>query len=380
MVRRGPKGQTFDQFNEALESRAISLEVSDGGDETTISGSSLKDQFSFAFNAAKEMLLTPAFDPGEFDRLKNQSISSMQLSLDNPQYVATRELSKDLYGEKSPLGRDVTLKSLDGLTLADVKAYYDSVYRCQNAILMISGDITVADGQKVAETFLAGFPEGAPPKIDIPDMLPAPMRHIVLIDRPQSTGVSIRMGVPGYSIASNDKFAGSLAGQMLSSGIDSRLGRYVRAEKGYVYGVVAYFRPSRQPAAFVGETDTRFSTTADTITAMFKVFDDFRATPAGPQELADSKSRVAGALLLSMETTSDQAQRRIDGILNGYPVDYYDKYADRIGQVTAEEINAIAKKYIDKDKMTIIVVGPAAALEAQLKAVAPVTVIPMPEE
>src|SRR5207244_2120769 len=137
-------------------------------------------------------------------------------------------------------------------------------------------------------------------------------------------------GVRAYDIRSDEKFAGSLAGQMLSSGIDSRLGKYVRAEKGYVYGIAGYFQPGRRAGAFMGQTDTKFETTADTIEAMFKVFDDMKKEVVPEKELADAKFRVAGQLLMSMQTVEQQATRRVDAVLNGYPVDYYDKYAQRI--------------------------------------------------
>ena len=75
MVRRGPKGKTFDQFNEELESRGISLDASDGGDNTAISGNCLTEQFGTAMAATRAMLLQPAFDAEEFARLKAQLLA-----------------------------------------------------------------------------------------------------------------------------------------------------------------------------------------------------------------------------------------------------------------------------------------------------------------
>ncbi len=377
MLQRGPKGKTFDQFNEDLESRAISLDVSDGGDTTRITGSCLKEQFPFALNATKEMLLTPAFDPGEFQRLKNQATDSLRLALHTPQTVAGRELGKALYGD-TPLGRQQNLQTLAAITLDDVKQFFGQTYRLDNAILMISGDITVAEGQRAAENFLTGRPTGNLPKVDYTLPPPPKERRIILVDLPESKQSAIQIGIPAYSIHSDEKFAGSLAGQMLSSGIDSRLGKYVRAEKGYVYGVVAYFQPNRQAGAFAGETDTKFTTTADTLEAMFKVFDDLKAAPVPEKELADAKFRVAGQLVMSMETITDQTSQRINGILNDYPIDYYDKYAERIGKVTADEVKAVVNKYVNENQMVIVVVAPADSVKEQLARLGKVEIITPP--
>jgi len=88
--------------------------------------------------------------------------------------------------------------------------------------------------------------------------------------------------------------------------------------------------------------------------------------------------RVAGGMVMGMQTIGQQAQRRIEGILNGYPADYYDVYPKRIAQVTAEQIRDVMNKYVKDDQMTIIVVAPAAAVKDQLETLGPVEVIPMP--
>ncbi len=365
MVRRGPKGKTFDQFNEELESRAISLDISDSGDNTKVSGSCLKEQFAFALAETKTMLAGPAFDEGEFQRLHNQSMNSLNLALNNPPTLASRQLTQALYGD-SPLGRLTTMKSMGGLTLEDVKKFYAATYHLDGAVLVISGDVSVADGQAAAKTLLEGLPTGAEPVVDY--TLPkAGTSKIYLVDQPQARQSSIQMGVPAYSIQSDEKFIGTLANQILSGGIESRLGKYVRAEKGYVYGVDAIFSPSRHAGAFMGETDTRFETTADTITAMYKVFTDLKTADVSPAELADAKFRVSGQILMSMQTITDQAGRRLEGILNGYPADYYDKYSSRIAPITAQQIKDVMNKYVSQDKMVVVVVGQADVVKPQLE-------------
>ena len=375
MVRRGPKGKTFDQFNEDLESRAISLDVSDAGDNTVISGSCLKEQFPWALSATHDMLLNPAFDSAEFDHSKAQSLSEMQLELNKPQTLSSRALTHALYGD-SPLGRLPTMASLSSVSLDDVKQFYNQIYKATDgAVLIISGDISVDGGQAAAKTLLDGSMAGSVPAPEYTLSKPAGKETIILVDAPDAKQASIVMGEPAYSIKSDEKFAGTLASQMLSNGIDSRLGQYVRAEKGYVYGVEGVFSPNRHAGAFLGNTDTRFETVADTIQAMFKVFNDMKAAPVPAPELASAKFRVAGQLLMNMETVQDQASYRVTGILNGYPIDYYDKYADRVGTVTADQIKDAMDKYVQEDHMTIVVAGPADTLKAQLEKIAPVQVI-----
>ena len=377
MVRRGPKGKTFDQFNEDLESRAIDLNVSDGGDVTRISGSCLKEQFAYALTATRDILLTPAFDPAEFKNLQNQSVSELRLSLNNPTTLASRELTKALYGD-SPLGRLTTLPSLSALTLDDIKQYYNTIYKADGALLMTSGDISIPEGQAAAAKLLAGIPTGSLPKIDYTLPNAPAARRIILIDKPDAKQSAIRIGIPAYSIQSDEKFTGTLANQILSAGIESRLGRYVRAEKGLVYDVYAIFSPARHAGSFYGSTDTRFEKTEETVSAMFKVFDDLKAANVPNTEAADAKFRVSGSLLMSMQTVSEQADRRLEGMLNGYPADYYDRYAQRIGLITPELVRAAMNKYVLEDRMVVVVAGPAATLKPLLEKLGPVEVVTAP--
>src|SRR5688572_31393914 len=88
MLRRGAGGLTFDQLNDDLESRGITIEVGDGGDYTRVSGSSLTDQLDHALSRTRDVLLAPDFPADEFEKLKEQMVNRLNLSRENPSSVA----------------------------------------------------------------------------------------------------------------------------------------------------------------------------------------------------------------------------------------------------------------------------------------------------
>src|SRR5207237_1150254 len=187
MVRREAAGMNCLQLSGDLESRGISIDASDGGDSTRLSGSCPTEQLEHAFTRAGQILLQPNFDADDFIKLKRQSMAGLMQALSSPTTVAGRELNKAQYGD-SALGRQSTLR---------------------------------------------------------------------------------RAG-RAYDIRSDQKLAGMLAGKILYAGIDSRLGKYVRAEKGYTYGATGIFQPARHAGIFEGSVDTNPDTTAPCIEAMFK--------------------------------------------------------------------------------------------------------------
>jgi zinc protease len=379
MLRRGIKGMTFNELTQDLDSRAITISVGEGGDHTNLSGYSTTEQLEHGIERSRQILRTPTFPADEFAKLKEQSINSLQLSQESPATVASNDLTAALFGD-TPLGRYATPKSVESITLDDVKQFYQTFYKPNDAIVILSGDVTVEKGQELARKLIADWspaPSGLPEvEINLPERSSG--RRIILVDRPEGKQATVRMGVPAYTVRSDEKFPGSVASRILSSGIDSRLGKYVRAEKGLAYGVHAVFDPSRQAGDFTGATDTAIESTGDAVVAMFKVFEDMRRENVTADELNEAKSRVAGGMVMAVQTIGQQAGYRADGILNDYPIDYYDKYPQRINEVKADEVREVMKKYVIDDAMTIVVVAPAEQVKKQLEKLGPVEVVPMP--
>jgi zinc protease len=154
--------------------------------------------------------------------------------------------------------------------------------------------------------------------------------------------------------------------------------RYVRAEKGLAYHAHGVFMPGRLAGAFMGQTGTEVDKAADAITAMFEVLDKMRQSDVTGAELTDAKRRVAGGMVMQMQTVEQQAARRLDAILNDYPADYWDKYPEHVAAVTADQIREVMQKYVTPGAMQIVVVAPAAASKDKLSKLGPVQVQPMP--
>jgi zinc protease len=377
LVRRGAGGLSFAQLNEDLESRGITIEVSSGNDTTRLSGSCLTDQLDHAIRMSRTILRQPTFPADEFAKRREQVMNQLRLHQENPSSAAQDDLMETLY-DTTPLGIHQTPETVGRITLDDVKALYGSMYRPNDAVLVISGDVSVERGRELAKAILAEWQAAPMAAVDYSLPKPPEKRLIVVVDRPEGQQSTLRMGIRSYDLHNDVKFAGDLASRILSSGIDSRLGRYVRAEKGLAYSVWGMFRPGRHGGTFTAGTDTKIPSTADAVTSMFKVFDDLRTNGITDQELADAKLRVAGSMVMGMQTVAQQAGYRVEGILNGYPIDYYDQYPARIGQVTRDQVRQVMDEFVRPDRMVVVVVAPAAEVKEQLAPLGEVKVIPMP--
>jgi len=376
LMTRGAGGLTAQQFADDIEGKGISINVSDDGDVTRATAYSVVDQFDHALDRLKLVLKSPDFPENEFARLQKQAFTGLMQQLSDPGNVADRQLDTGVYGE-SPIGRNSTLESIQSITLDDVKNWYKSNYSTKDAILIFAGAIDQPKANELATKLLDGLALGEKTNVDY-TLPPIPTkRQIILVDNPTGQQSAIRIGIQGYDLSNNDRFAGSIAGQILSNGIDSRLNKVLRAEKGLTYGSYGFFRPNRHGGAFELNIDTKPETTGDAITSAFEVLETMRTGPVTEDEMNTAKRRVAGMMVLETQTIQQQAGRRVDTILNGYPIDYYDNYPAMIAAATVEQVQAVMNKYVQPDRMTIVVVAPE-SVKAQLEELGEVTVVKMP--
>ena len=377
MLTRGAADLSFQQLSEDLESRGITLSAGDGGDHTTLSGFATVEQLPHLMQRAKQVLRQPTFPPAEFAKLKAQTLSGLSQALSDPSSVAGRDLSRALYGDTA-LGRQATPATVASITLDDVKQWYEKTYRPGGAFMVVSGDATAADIDPMVETLTAGWSAGSPPTAAY-DLPPAPTtRRIILIDNPSGQQATIRMAAPAYTLTDPSKFAGSVASRVLSGGIESRMNKYLRAELGLTYGAGGYFSPGRHAGTFTVTVATKPATAGEAIVGAFKVLKKMADADIEPSELTDTQRQVAGSMVMETQTVGQQASRRVDVELNGYPIDYFDVYPQKIAAVTADQVRGVMDEYVKPDAFTIVIVGPASIIKPQVDQLGEVQVLPMP--
>ncbi len=306
LVTRGAGGLSYARFSEDLESRGIKIAVADHGDFTRLSGSCTSDQVDHGILRSRQVLLEPALPPDELAKLKAQTISGLRISLEEPGTVADQDLREALFGT-GPLGRHATPESVAAIGLDDVKAYLKRVCRPDQAFLIVSGDVTVERGRQLARQLMDGWKGADLPDVDYSLPVAPETRTIILVDRPSGQQSKVAMGIRAYTCHSDERYAGAVAGRILSSGIESRLNKFIRAQKGLAYGVGGSFVPGRQAGLFQAGTDTSLPTSAEAIRSMFQVFAGMCDADVTPDELRDAKSRVVGGMVMGLQTIDQQA-------------------------------------------------------------------------
>lgn len=377
MLSKGTKSRDSKQLAETLERNAISLSGSAGMDTAEISGSALVPQLKLAMELLADIVLNPTFPKDEFDILSQQTTVGLLISTKTPEYLADREFRRQLYGDH-PYARTVTgeVEDVRAIKIDDMKHWFTTHVRPDNAVLYFAGDITPDAAVKLAEKYLGGWK--ADGKFTPPSLASTPGQnatHIYLYDRPGSEQSQIRVGHLSIKRDNPDYASGRVLSNILGGGFNSRLNKAIRVDKGLTYGARGGISPRRFAGEFQISTFSKTASTAETLSTILEVVDEIQAGKPSDDELKDTKTYIAGAFAGERETP-DQIVNDLWMIeTQGLPSDYLKQYLGKINSTTLDQVLKSATDLIQRKKLVIAVVGEAAKVKADLEKIAPVTVV-----
>jgi zinc protease len=147
----------------------------------------------------------------------------------------------------------------------------------------------------------------------------------------------------------------------------SRINLNLREVHGYTYGAGSGFVYRRSRGPFYVSTMVRTDSTAPSVKEIFSELEGMRASQVKPEELSMARETLIRNLTGIFETTNATAGTMSNLFTYGLPLDYYRTLPEKIGGVTAAEIQRVAQKYIAPDQMVIVVVGDRTAVEPELR-------------
>jgi zinc protease len=216
------------------------------------------------------------------------------------------------------------------------------------------------------ERALGGWQRGEePPR---PTVAPRPIdaSRIYVIDRPQAVQSEIRVGHIGVARSSEDYFALSVMNAIFGGVFNSRINLNLREKHGYTYGARSQFAFRRHPGPFVIAAPVRNEVTRESVSEIVSELRRIRTGDIEDVELDDTKSYLMGVFPATVQTASDIASRLVDMELYGLPEDYFDRYRENIAAVTKDAIVHVARKYLDPERLLIVIVGNAGQIREPL--------------
>ncbi|HYT74419.1 MAG TPA: pitrilysin family protein [Vicinamibacterales bacterium] len=366
LLDQGTTTKSAEQIADTIDSIGGALGTGAGADMTSISAIVMKDSLSLGLDLVSDLALHPAFAKEELERQRQQSLSGMQVSYDDPEFLADLVFNRLVFGFH-PYGRPQsgTPETIAALTREDLVAFHRRWFGANNAILAIVGDVTPDEAFAGAERAFGAWAKSAAEPVPPVDP-PPPTRRLVVIDKPGAVQTEIRVGNIAIPRKHADFMAVDLAAKILGGEGANRLHRVLRSERGLTYGASADFNALRQTGNIVAQTNTRSETTGETLRLMIDEIWKLQRERVGDRELEGAQEYLTGSFPLTIETPSQIATQILNAVFFGLSLSDLQTYRERVNAVTPEDVQRVARGYLHPDRLTIVLVGDASAFLKQL--------------
>jgi zinc protease len=292
------------------------------------------------------------------ERVRAERLTEILQQRDEAGAIAGKRFAKLLYGN-GPYGYPMvgTPESVSKMTIDDVRRFYRRHYIPNNTSVVISGDVDAQQATQLIEQALGSWPRGEdPPRPGVTPQL-RDTSHIFLIDRPTAVQSEIRIGHVGVPRDCTDYFPLSVMNALLGGVFNSRINLNLRERHGYTYGARSSFLFRRSAGPFVVAAPVRNEVTTESVQEVLSELRRIRTGDVEDGELNDTKNYLMGVFPATVQSAGDIAGRLLDMELYGLPEDYFDRYRENIGAVSKDDVERVAKKYVDPDRATIVIVG-----------------------
>ena len=344
-------------------------------DRTSVSLFALKANLAPSLDLLADIVQRPTFAPAEIERLRGQILTGIAAENTQPRGIARRTLPGLLFGPAHPYGVPLsgsgTEEGVKAVTRADLLAFHQAWIRPDNAKIFVTGDTSLAELKPLLEARFGTWAKPATAKgvkVFRMDKMARPSR-IILIDRPQSPQSYIMAGQLLPTKGTDDPLIFIAANEVIGGSFLSRLNMDLRETKGWAYGAFSQAPTLRETMPFYFVAPVQTDQTGPSIAAAKA---DMKAFLTDKGVTEEERERTVNGQIRSLpgsfETSNDLLGALVSLDSLGRPDDYYEKLPARFRAMTAKQMDEAARAAIRPDDLIWVVVGDAAKVEPQLKA------------
>ena len=354
LLGRGTINITKDAFNEKVDFLGASV----GFFSTGASARSLKKYFPEVLGLMADGVKNSEFNQEEFDKEKEVTLENLKADEKNIPAIASRVEGLLVYGKKHPFGEFTSKKSVNNITLEDVKNNFNTYYKPNNGYLIIVGDINPKETKKLINALFADWKKGEIPVSDFPKPQNVSTAEINFVNMSNANQSEISIvNTIDLTLGDKDYYAALLANKILGGGGSARLFQNLREDKAYTYGSYSRVSQNRQTGVFKATASVRNVVTDSSIVEIQKEINKIRYQKVSSKELQDAKEEYIGGFVMDVQKPATAANYALNIALYNLPEEFYANYIKNINSVTVDDVQNAAIKYFKGDKARIMVTG-----------------------
>ena len=329
-----------------------------------------------------DVALRPSFPASELDRLRKERLTGLLQARDNVGALIQLAFPRIVFGPTHRYGTSANglPPTIETLTVDDLKAYYRAHFRPDNSTLLVVGDLTPAAALPMLEKAFGGWKaEGMAALVaGVPNAPQLAKRQVYLVDKPDAAQSQIRIGWVGVARSTPDYAVLEVLNTVLGGSFTSRLNQNLREKNGYAYGASSAFDMRLSAGPFLAAAGVQTDKTADALREFFTELNGI-LTPVPVDELNKAKNYVALGFPGEFETTGDMARKLEELVVYNLPEATFANFVPSVTAVTAADLQRAAARFIQPEKMAVVVVGDLKLIEGPIRALnlGPITLVPI---
>ena len=382
MLDEGAGTRSSLDLADAIEFLGANLSTSSSFDASSIRMSVPVSKLAEALPLMSDIALRPSFPVSELDRLRKERLTGLLQARDNAGALIQLAFPRIVFGPTHRYGTSANglPATIEALTVDDLKTFYRSHFRPDNATLLVVGDLAPATALPMLEKAFGNWKaDGMAPLVaDVPNAPQLTKRQVYLVDKPEAAQSQIRIGWVGVSRSTPDYAVLEVLNTVLGGSFTSRLNQNLREKNGYAYGASSGFDMRLSAGPFLASAGVQTDKTADALKEFFNELNGI-PTPVPPDELAKARNYVALGFPGEFETTGDMARKLEELVIYNLPDTTFSNFVPSVTAVTAADLQRAAARFIQPERMAVVVVGDLKLIEGPIRALnlGPITRVPV---
>jgi zinc protease len=362
-LMRGTADRIFEQIYEELESVGASVGVSGGTYATGFGTKSLVEDLPLALDVLADVLCHPTFPPNEIEKLRGEILTDLEERAHDTRRMASLTFFEQAYPEEHPYSRSLIgyTDTINKVGRDDLAEFYAGGYGAQGMVIVIVGAVEAAEALAQIEAAFGDWQGHSYERDPLPDVSRITEVRERTVSIPGKTQADVVLGYPGPARTAPDFLHAVVCNTILGVfGLMGRLGEKVRDEQGLAY--YSYSRVDGGPGpgpwrVIAGVNPVHVEPAIASIRAEIRRMCE---EPVEEKELNDNKAFIAGSLPLRLETNEGVARAILDMERYSLGLDYLRRYKRLIDEITAEQVQAVAQRWLDPDAYALTIAGPPA--------------------
>ena len=357
MLQEGSKHYTSKEIAGKLDYYGALLKTTANKDVATIYLLTLKKYLRETLEILSDLLISPTYPKDELNTYIKHKKQEFLLERSRVNNLSRVKYNEALFGSHHPYGKILHLEDHDNVSRQDLVDFHKNYYTADNCEILLTGKVDENVHQMVDE-FLGKAEWKRKGKNHAPDYVPfTTSENEIYTPKENAVQASVRIGKILFGKHHPDFPGLQVLNTILGGYFGSRLMKKVREEKGYTYGIHSLLVPLVNEGYFVIVSEVGAGVCRDAISAIYQEMKKLRNEKVDQEELNMVKNYMLGQLLRAFDGPLPTSSTYLNLIELGLKEDYYQQMIDSINQITADDIQELANKYLKEEDMIRSIAG-----------------------